>query len=1281
MPYITQNKRVGDRQMNERYKVILSNKNLYREIELSPDMESLLVGTVMESQVRLRKELFFGEIQLKFQILDGGWSVLCSDNLYFDVGDVRKMMSLRLEHGLVAKVCYQNSDHEVFALEYGIDFDYEEKNYDRRIFIDDLRQVTVGGSREAQIRLDNPHVGEDTFLLQTEEQGLVLYDKGCRYGVYVNREKVEGKKGIEDFDFISIVGISFFYKEGSLYTSKDSFITVNGLRQETARTGTTVFKYPEFNRNTRIQCAIPSDRIQIQQPVAKPNPLKKSIILSLIPTIVMLAMTIILRGIIDGGGTLVAYSAVSMGMGAIMSVVTYVQDQKKYREEVQGRERAYREYIAEKEVLIQNSRDNELRILRLIHPSLEDSIRETMDFGKRLFEKEPEDGDFLKVYLGTGAIESANPVLFSKQEFVDTTDPITMLPAEIAEKYRCIENAPIVVDLDRSCGVGIVGKKAWLCQILRNMTLDLAVRHFYRDVKLVYLLDGEYTREFQWVRWLRNVSNDKLDVRNIVCDEESKNLLLENLYVILSEREAVLSGKKECTFEERYIVFVTDASMIATYPVSKYVKNCAAYGFTFVFLEEYEEKIPLGCTEIIRLGNGETGEILSTSNGERGISFSYPAVTNREAEEVALKLGAIHVDEVTLERQLIKKITMFELLGIISVEDLNLGQRWKEARVHRTLAAPIGVKSNNEIVTLDISDGAKGHGPHGLVAGTTGSGKSEILQTYILSMATLYHPYEVGFVIIDLKGGGMANQFAGLPHLIGTVTNIDRREINRAMLSIKAEIARRQDLLLEAEVNHINDYIKLYKTDRARQPMPHLIMVVDEFAELKAEYPDFMKELITVARIGRILGVHLILATQKPAGVDAQIWSNSKFRLCLKVQTKEDSNEVIKTPLAAEIVEPGRAYFQVGNNEIFELIQSAYSGADIPKGNDAKENVYAVYERNQWGRKKLIYTSKRNSNDSENRSQLDAIVDYVGSYCAGNGIQKLPGICLPALKTVIKTDELNYQNAGFPEYSVPIGWYDDPEQQRQGIVELELSRNNVYIVGSAQMGKTTLLQTIAYGIIRKYSPGQVNIYMVDCGNMVLKNLENSRHVGGVVASNEEEKCKNLFKLLNSFITERKEIFSEKGVGNFASYIEAGYTDMPLVVVLIDNMAAFREYFPEQAEQTGSLSREAQSVGLCVIITAATSNALNSRIQTYFGQKMALCCNDPTEYSAVFGHCAERPGENAGSGLFVSDRRILEFQAAVFGKSAKEVERSRELREYVEERNGDFAERAVSIPGV
>jgi len=211
--------------------------------------------------------------------------------------------------------------------------------------------------------------------------------------------------------------------------------------------------------------------------------------------------------------------------------------------------------------------------------------------------------------------------------------------------------------------------------------------------------------------------------------------------------------------------------------------------------------------------------------------------------------------------------------------DLNLEERWGSSQIYKSMAAPLGVKSGGEIVYLDLHE--KFHGPHGLVAGTTGSGKSEIIQSYILSMATLFHPYEVGFVIIDFKGGGMADQFANLPHLTGTITNIDGKQIDRSLRSIKAELLRRQGLFREAKVNKIDDYISLFKQGKVETPLPHLILIVDEFAELKSEQPEFMKELISAARIGRSLGVHLILATQKPAGVvNDQIWSNSKFKLC-----------------------------------------------------------------------------------------------------------------------------------------------------------------------------------------------------------------------------------------------------------------------------------------------------------------------------------------------------------------------------------------------------------------
>ena len=1271
--------------MSRNYRIILSNHSVYKEIEIPSGRTAFVVGNTPGSGIRLRRELFFESLELHFDPLGEGWMVSGSDNLYLDTGNGLKRVSLALCHGTQAGICYRATENEALHLEFYIDFDSGIKSYDRQIDVRCAARVSIGGSETADIILHDEYIGEGIIVLVRNNDGWLLQKDGTEYGVNVNGTRKACGILIREGDFFSIAAVSFYYRDGYLYTAKGETIRVRGLPEKCREEPATVFSYPRFIRSTRIRYQLPKEAIEIQQPSPRPSLTKKSLLMSLIPALVMLAMTIVLRGIIGGGGTYVIYSAVSMGMGAVLSVITYFQDKKANQKDLQTREEDYRTYIAQKEDLIIRSRSNELRIRRLIQEPLEYSLDEVEHFGKRLFEKAPDDPDFLLLYLGDGTVPSANPVQTSQQEFVDPSDPISMLPEQLAERYRTIENAPVYADLNASGAIGITGGRENLGKMLRVLTLDLAIRHFYKDVKLVFLLNPSYVQEFAWVRWLQNVYNEAMDIRNIGCDEESIGILLEFLYSVLSGREAFMEDgeekKEQAVLVPHYVVVVTDPAMIGVYPVSRYFGRSAKYGVTFLFLDEHEENIPRGCDAMIRLYGGNCGEILQASDGDGTQRFCRPEVSEKEAEAAARRLGAIRVDEVSLEAGLTANITMFELLGILSAEDLDLKKRWGESRVYQSMAVPIGVRGRGEQVSLNLSDKADAHGPHGLVAGTTGSGKSEILQTYILSAAVSFHPYDISFVIIDFKGGGMANQFAALPHLIGTITNIDGREIDRSLLSIKAELVKRQEMFSRAGVNHINDYIRMYKQGNGMQPIPHLVIIVDEFAELKAEYPDFMKELISAARIGRTLGVHLILATQKPAGVvDAQIWSNSKFRLCLKVQSREDSNEVLKSPLAAEIVEPGRAYFQVGNNEIFELIQSAYSGAPIPEGNDSKETIFSIYERNLWGKKTQIYSNKRKKKERSTVSQLDAIVLHVQQYCRDNHIEKLPGICLPPLPEGFSTEDMDYVvQAG--EIRVPIGIYDDPEQQRQGIVRLDLVRNNVFIVGTSQMGKTILLQTIAYGLVRLYTPQQVSLYAVDCGSMMLKNFEEAYHTGGVVVSNEEEKCRNLFRLLEAFVRERKKLLSGKGVGNYAAYLEAGFKDLPLAVIMIDNMAAFRELYPEQAEKLVSLTREAVGVGLSFIITAASSNALNYRIRANFGENIVLSCNDASEYSNVFGRCHKTPRETAGRCLIMRDKRILEMQTAMYGLGKKEAERSDGLRQFIRENNASLTGRAKSIPMV
>lgn len=1268
--------------MKNRYKIILSNNNIYKEIELSGEVSKVKVGTSVDSDVRLRKDLFFGQIELLFVQNGDRWSVSCSDNLYLTMGDVRKFVTKNLIHGDTLNVRYQDSNNELFQMSFMLDFDYEDRKYDRVIDISGKSQLVIGGSQSADVSIQDELVGKDTLLLKKTGNAWTLVDCGAKYGVYVNGVRVDKQIVLSDFNFFSIASFSFYYKDQKLYTTASNKVKVNGLSIKAVTDYSTHFTYPDFIRNNRVQYCLPEQEIEIQRPSPKPQKPKKNILLSLIPSIVMLALMVVLRGIMGSGGTFVIYSVCSMGIGIVMSIVTYSYEGKNHAAAVAKREQEYKEYIQRKEADIKAARENELRIRNMIYESLSNSISEVLHFGKRIFEKSIEDKDFLDIYLGTGSVESVIPVKYTKEEFVDLEDPITLLPEKLEQEYHYLHNAPIVSQFNKSCGIGVVGPRPVLECILKNMSLDLAIRHFYKDVKMYYMFGNDCENAIQWVKWLRHVHNDEIGIRNIMCDDESRKILLDNLYTVLSARETAKKEQETITFDSSYVVFAYDAEAIRMHPVSKYIQNCNRYSFTFVFFEEYEEYLPMGCTEVIRLNeDGKTGLILHSQNGDLTAQFEYQGISDELAKRVSLQLGAVTVDEASLESELTKNITMFELLKIFTIEDLNLKERWESSKVFKSMAVPIGVKAKDEIVYLDLNDKSNAHGPHGLVAGTTGSGKSELLQTYVLAVATLFHPYDIGFVMIDFKGGGMANQFKNLPHMMGAITNIDGREINRSLLSIKAELVKRQALFAQAEVNHINDYIKLFKKGSVTEPMPHLVIIVDEFAELKAEYPDFMKELISAARIGRTLGVHLILATQKPAGVvDAQIWSNSKFRLCLKVQTKEDSNEVIKTPLAAEIVEPGRAYFQVGNNEIFELFQSAYSGAKVTAEGTDKNRVYSIYSVNSWGKRNLVYTNKVKGNSDDAKNQLQVIVDYVEDYCKTAGIKLLNGICLPPLQEIIRGKDLaEFKKDSVQGIVVPVGIYDDPEHQEQGNYCINLSDNNSYVIGSAMTGKTTLLQTILLKLMECYTPQDVNVYIIDCGNMTLKVFEDSNIVGGVAFASEEDRVTNLFKMIFRIIAERKKIFSEKGLGTHKAYKEAGFTDMPQIVLMIDNLASFREYYDNLSDDFLALSREGTSVGVSVIATATQTNAMNYRALSNYGTRISYVCNDSSEYMNLFDRCRIQPKETVGRGLCVIDKRILEFQTALCVEGEKEYIRVENIKKAIQSCNSQY--RTIKAPPI
>lgn len=1253
--------------MENRYRMILTGKNLYKEAELLPDMKSVRLGTATECEIRLRRELFFGQIELTFVQNDGAWSVLCSDNLYLNVGDARKLFTLRLSHGSTFRVNYQDSNTELFAVEFLLDFENERKKFTRSIDIRGISSFGIGVGQENQIVLVSRYVKNDSLLLSQANNTLTLNIRNTTYGVYINDCRAQNGEKIQNGDFFSISDAIFYYKDGFLWTENSAVVQINRLNYSDEKTQQA---YPMFKRNTRVKVIPSEEKIEILDPPAKPEKPKGGIVQKLLPSLGMLVTSGVMALI--GSPTTLIFSGISGVMAIVTAVLGMKTGNKEFEQATKDRMEKYNAYISNKRIEIEQARQAERTVLEEIYVSDEVERQNLMSFSHNLFDRSTDDEDFLCVRLGTGDITAKREINYKKQEKLEIEDDLQRMPAQLSDEYRTVQGAPVVCDLKTINAVGVIGTTACRLAMLKCMVLDIVARQYHADVQLVFVAD-EANKEHVWrYRMLPHVYNAALRTRNIVCNAESKNLIFEYLYKELSQRE------QNKSHTGNIIIFLLDENGFNSHPISKFVDKAKELGVTFVFFGEERADIAQGCGALIEVLDMRQGLLVDTSDKKRSTKFTYNPVEDETMDSIVSLLTPVFTEEISLEGTLTKNISLFQLLNILAVDDLDLTKRWASTKVYQSMSAPIGV-SKTGIVSLDLHD--KFHGPHGLVAGTTGSGKSEILQTYILSMATLFHPYEVGFVIIDFKGGGMVNQFRELPHLMGAITNIDGREINRSLKSIKAELQKRQRLFAEADVNHIDKYIQKFKTGEVRQPLPHLIIIVDEFAELKAEQPEFMKELISAARIGRSLGVHLILATQKPAGqVNEQIWSNSRFKLCLKVQTQEDSNEVLKSPLAAEIKEPGRAYLQVGNNEIFELFQSAYSGAS-ERADDGNVKEFAVYELPDTGKRVPVFAQKRQKSGENSATQLDAIVRYVHNYCEQNHLKKLPDICLPPLPVTIPFICKRVKNG----VGIGLGIYDDPDMQYQGDIFINFTQSNLIVVGAPQSGKTNLLQTIIRSVASQYSPNEANIYVADFGSMVLQNYESLRHVGGVACANDPEKVKNLFKLLSEEVTRRKKRLADTGVSSFASYLEAGKQDLPQIILLIDNLGLLRELNLLDSDPLLPICREGISVGISVVATNVQTAGIGYKYLSNFDIKMAFHCNEAADYSTLFGNSRLSPVNTPGRCMVTIDKEVLESHIYLAFEGEKEYQRVEKVRSFVQSINEKYhcaqAKRIPSIPEV
>jgi len=1060
-----------------------------------------------------------------------------------------------------------------------------------------------------------------------------------------------------------------------------------------------------FNRPPRIRVPLPDEEIELPRPPKAPTGGRRIDVVSLVLPLVTLGVLaavflfviprILPPNVANGFSPIFL---VSLGIYALLnpmgSLVSIWIERRGIRRHQREEEEDYRQLLAKIRAKLEALRIEQHRARRATSPSVR-KLRMLIDERFHLWERRPEDNDFMHLRMGKTTLASTVKVV--PPDASDNSDLQNEAEA-LAKEFEFVPDVPITLPLPQLGSVGVTGARGPVVDFARALICHLAVHHSPDEVRILGIYPYEQSREWEWLKWLPHTNHFKPGLQNkmLAFTPDQIEELLDEVTEEISRREARQAedeeGKDAPPPLPYLVLLVDDYNRVRDHVgLSEVLRNGRGLNLSAIVLVESHQDIPGDCGAILEVPSYEQMTYsVAGRDGQVKDQITPDRVDRATGENIARSLAPIQVRGSQGPGNIKTSVRLLELLGLEAADQLDPRIWWGEQPRFGRLTVPVGEKSGGPLM-LDLTDAA--HGPHGLVAGTTGSGKSELLQSLIAALAVTHHPHLINFVLVDFKGGSAFKDFEHIPHTVGMVSDLHGRLAERALVALKSELKRREHILQEAKAVNIAQYQAMRARDpKVLAPLPSLLIVIDEFAELAKELPNFMGGLISVVQKGRSLGVHLILATQRPAGVvSANIWSNVKFRICLRVASIEDSREMLGRSDAALLPHnlPGRGYFQVGA-EIFEQFQVArVAGAYRPATpQDAKKQA-EIAELTRAGHIRNIGSNrsggKVRAGASDDRSELQVMMAQMEQFTESLGAalfrpwpDPLPeSIALPELFRQAGKPALDgtrwEARPTFGWLNAPIGMLDLPAEQKQELFMLDLLRYGGHLLtsGSAGSGKSFLLRTIVTALAMSHSPADLTFYLIDFGGQTLRVFEKLPHVGGVFNSADSDRIRRLFRKLRGIIEERKVLFREQRVDSFLAYhtransaTQNQQPPLPAIVVVIDKFAEFRSVHENELPDLMTFAREGRSYGVHLVIATDRPGVVPGNLAGNLELRYGLRLADVNDSVLLLGKsdAATLDPNTPGRGLR-RGRGLEEFQTALPATGDGDEEQSQQLEAF------------------